>query len=120
MHGAPLAIILPEEAFETPGQPLRWLALSLLSCLPPKKRALLRISTAECAPDATHWDVVFTTTPPPGFTSIDPNTLPKTFEDPVADFILQQLNSGHADRAEAFAYMQFGETDAPGQMPRAD
>lgn len=109
----PLAIILPEHAFATPGQPIRWLALALLSCLPPKQRALLRLSTAECRPNATQWDVVFTSERQPEFTCLDLDTLPETFDDPVAQFIVEQLNNGHADRAEAFAFMQFGESADP-------
>ena len=103
----PLAIVFNENQMNRPGQPLRWFALALLTCLPPKLRASLRFSTAEISPDPRQWDVIFTTEKAEGFTTLNYTSAKSHSGDPVATFVLDALDKGYSDRVECLAFMNF-------------
>ena len=109
----PLAIVFDEEQLSLPGQPLRWFALALLTCLPPKVRAGLRLSTAEVAPHPKQWDLVFTSHAPKGFRRLSYSSAKTHGGDPVAAFIVDALNKKRSDRVECLAFLSFGDGPDP-------
>jgi hypothetical protein len=110
----PVAIVAPSDALTDAERPAMWLALALLTALPPKSRGRLRISTFEIAPDPDAWDIVFTPQMPrAGFSIVRTDAPPGVETDLVAAYIVDRLLAKDPEAVEAAAFASEGDGDDP-------
>jgi hypothetical protein len=95
------------------GNPARWFALAVLTCLPPNWRRRLRVSTHAADPKPEQWDLVFAPKAPAGFAVVDVTAVASVDDDVVASYLLDRLLGKDPEAVEAAAYLAAGEGDDP-------
>lgn len=107
----PVAVRTTPEVLGSASHPSRWLALALLTCLPPSRRENLRLAVGEPEPDPDQLDVVIVTDRVRGFKMIDAADPPGEGDDLVAYFVRNRLLANDPEAVESAAFLH---DDEPG------
>jgi hypothetical protein len=111
-RGKPVSVVLPPAVLDRSPTAARWIALTLLGCLPKAWQTRLRIEVGVAEADAHRADLAIGVGPFDGFQRVDLASEPP-MDDLVAFFLLNRLECGRADEIESAAARFDGRVGDP-------